>query len=109
MERRVYVDVSWMRIVVRVLLVSSTNKMEWWVSFQSSLILENLEMTKREIWFLLIGLGSGLVGSLAFICFPEIFFFAFFWHHGLLLLIFSLLIAGFTFLMRSKGRAKSVS
>lgn len=75
----------------------------------SSLILENLKMTKREIGFLLIGFGSAFVGLLAFICFPEIFFFAFFWHHGLLLLLFLLLIVGFIFLLRSKGRAKFVN
>jgi hypothetical protein len=66
-------------------------------------------MTKREIGFLLMGLGSGLVGIVAFICFPEIFFFVFFWHHGLLLLLFLLLIAGFIFLLWSKGRVKSVN
>jgi hypothetical protein len=63
-------------------------------------------MNQRKIAILFIGLGSGLVGVLAFICFPEIFFFAFFWRHGSLLALFLLLIVGFTFLLRSNGRAK---
>jgi hypothetical protein len=65
-------------------------------------------MTKREIAFLLIGLGSGLVGVLMFIGYPEIFFFVLFWRHGLLLALFLLLITGIIFFLRSKGRAKSV-
>ena len=62
-------------------------------------------MTKRRI---LINLGLGLVGILAFICFPEIFFFVLFWRHGLLLALFLLLIAGLMFLLRAKGRSRVV-
>jgi len=62
-------------------------------------------MTKRGIAYLLTGLGSGF---LAFICFPEIFFFMILWRHGLLLALFLLLITGFIFLLRSRGRAMPV-
>lgn len=63
-------------------------------------------MTKREITFFLVGLGIGLFALLALICVPEIFFFALFWHHGLLTALFALLIVGLIFLSRSRLRLK---
>jgi hypothetical protein len=67
-------------------------------------------MTKQQITIILIGLGTGLVGALAFICFPEIFFFILFWRHGFLLLValFLLLITGYIFSSRSKRHVKSL-
>lgn len=62
-------------------------------------------MTKREVAFLLIGLGSGLVVGLAFICFPEIFFFVFFWRHGFLIALLLVLIVGSIFLLRLRRQA----
>ena len=64
-------------------------------------------MTKRGVAFLLIGLGSGLVMALAFICFPEIFFFVFL-GHGFLLALFLVLIVGSIFLFSLRGRANPV-
>jgi sugar phosphate permease len=65
-------------------------------------------MTKREVAFLPIALGSGLVMVLAFICFPEIIFFVFFWRHGFLLALFLVLIVGSIFVLRLRDRAKPV-
>jgi hypothetical protein len=65
-------------------------------------------MTKREIAFFLAGLGTGLVVLLALIGFPEIFFFALFWHHGLIIALSVLLIVGLVFLVRSKARTTPV-
>jgi len=64
-------------------------------------------MTKREVAFLFLGVGSGLLGVLAFIGFPEIFFFVFIWRHGLLMALFLSLTIGFVILLRLKIRAKS--
>jgi hypothetical protein len=77
-------------------------------SIQVGLTLEEFKMTKREVAFLLMGLGSGLVAALAFVCFPEIFFFVFSWRHGFLLALFLLLIVGSIFLLRLRGHAKPV-
>ena len=66
-------------------------------------------MTKREIAFFLAGLGIGLVALLAFVGFPEIFFFALFWHHGLIIALFVLLIVGLVFLVRSRARITPVN
>jgi hypothetical protein len=65
-------------------------------------------MTKREIAFFLAGLGTGLVVLLALIGFPEIFFVALFWHHGLIIALSVLLIVGLVFLVRSKARTTPV-
>jgi hypothetical protein len=64
-------------------------------------------MTKREIMFFFAGVGMGLVVFLALIGFPEIFFFALFWHHGLIIALFVLLISGI-FAVRSRTRANRV-
>ena len=61
-------------------------------------------MTKREIAFFLAGLGIGLIVLSALIGFPEIFFFALFWHHGLIIALLVLLIVGI-FAVRSRARA----
>jgi hypothetical protein len=62
-----------------------------------------VKMTKREIAFFLAGLGIGLVVLLALIGFPEIFLFALFWHHGLIIALCALAIVGI-FIVRSRAR-----
>jgi hypothetical protein len=70
--------------------------------------LENLEMTKREIVSFFVGLGVGLAALLALVCVPEIFFFALFWHHGLIIVLSVLLIVGLVSIVRLKARITPV-
>jgi hypothetical protein len=64
-------------------------------------------MTKREIIFFLVGLGVGLAALLALACFPEIFFFVLFWHRGVIVALFVLLIVGI-FVMRLRAHSAPV-
>jgi len=64
-------------------------------------------MTKWGFAFILVGLG--LVGILAFIGFPEISFFMLFWRHGVLLILFLLIVVSLVRFLWWKVRANSLN